>query len=192
MNTVKSLSANQERVSWRTWFAVVVLGLSSFAIVTTELAPIGLLSPWAFRSTSSARYCWFLVSQASSAISFQGNWLTGLVLASLALMAASVLALGNVPIGGSAFIVGALLLGWGVGVAIVFVGLQTWILRLAGQAAMPASAIYVAIFNAAIGAGALLGGLVLSMTTLSELMVIAAIAIAASLIPVMLIKPTTS
>lgn len=34
-----------ETVSWRTWLAVVVLGVSSFAIVTTELAPIGLLSP---------------------------------------------------------------------------------------------------------------------------------------------------
>jgi len=363
MNTVKSLSANQERVSWRTWFAVVVLGLSSFAIVTTELAPIGLLSPLAFEFGQTegkaglvvTAYAWIAAFAALLSATFLGriprkpllvglmvvlalsstvaalsanfstllgarmigalahgafwamigsigaqlvpvrqvglatsiifggvsvasvlgvplaNWLAqldgwrtafmviavlalgtalaivlsvprlaaspalgmdaltnvlknrtfrriyfatscaitahfaaftfiepllsnalgiqvnlistlllvfgiagvignfisgklvdrhlkGLVLASLALMAASVLALGNVPIGGSAFIVGALLLGWGVGVAIVFVGLQTWILRLAGQAAMPASAIYVAIFNAAIGAGALLGG----------------------------------
>ncbi|WP_458729739.1 MFS transporter [Pseudomonas brenneri] len=112
-----------------------------------------------------------------------------LVLASLALMALSVLAIGCLPAESPAFIVGALLLGWGAGVAILFVGLQTWILRLAGQAAMPASAIYVAIFNAAIGAGALLGGIVLSIFTLSGLMVIAAVAIAASLVPVILIKP---
>jgi len=130
-----------------------------------------------------------------------GNFISGklidqhlksLVLVSLALMAASVLVIGNLSVESSAVIVGALLLGWGAGVAIVFVGLQTWILRLAGQAAMPASAIYVAIFNAAIGAGALLGGIVLSMTTLNGLMVIAAIAMVASLIPVMLIKPLTS
>jgi len=130
-----------------------------------------------------------------------GNFISGklidrhlksLVLMSLALMAASVLIIGNLSIESSPIIVGALLLGWGAGVAIVFVGLQTWILRLAGQAAMPASAIYVAIFNAAIGAGALLGGIVLSMTTLNGLMVIASVAMAASLIPVMLIKTPTS
>jgi len=130
-----------------------------------------------------------------------GNFISGklidrhlksLVLISLALMAASVLVIGNLPVKSSPVIVGALLLGWGAGVAIVFVGLQTWILRLAGQAAMPASAIYVAIFNAAIGAGALLGGIVLSMTTLNGLMIITSVAMAASLIPVMLIKTQTS
>jgi len=118
--------------------------------------------------------------------------LKSLVLISLALMAASVLVIGNLSVESSPVIVGALLLGWGAGVAIVFVGLQTWILRLAGQAAMPASAIYVAIFNAAIGAGALLGGIVLSMTTLNGLMIITSVAMAASLIPVMLIKTQTS
>jgi len=130
-----------------------------------------------------------------------GNFISGklidqhlksLVLISLALMAASVLVMGNLSVESSPIIVGALLLGWGAGVAIVFVGLQTWILRLAGQAAMPASAIYVAIFNAAIGAGALLGGIVLSMTTLNGLMIITSVAMAASLIPVMLIRTQTS
>lgn len=37
----------EDAVSWRNWLAVVALGVSSFAIVTTELAPIGLLSPLA-------------------------------------------------------------------------------------------------------------------------------------------------
>jgi len=46
MNATEVLR-NQESVSWRTWLAVVALGVSSFAIVTTELAPIGLLSPLA-------------------------------------------------------------------------------------------------------------------------------------------------
>jgi len=120
------------------------------------------------------------------------RYLKRLVLLSLALMAASVLVIGNLSAGSSTWVVGALLLGWGAGVAIVFVGLQTWILRMAGQAAMPASAIYVAIFNAAIGAGALLGGIVLSMTNLNGLMLIASLAMAISLLPVMLIKPPTS
>ncbi len=50
---------------------------------------------------------------------------------------------------------GLLLALWGAGIAIVFVGLQTWLLRSAGAVAQPASAIYVAIFNAAIGTGRL-------------------------------------
>lgn len=130
-----------------------------------------------------------------------GNFISGklidrhlkrLVLLSLGFMALCVLALGSLPAGSAAFLVGALLFGWGASVAIMFVGFQSWILREAGQAAMPASAIYVAIFNAAIGAGALLGGIVLSMTSLNGLMVIVAVAIASSLIPVVLIKPPLS
>jgi len=120
------------------------------------------------------------------------RYLKRLVLLSLALMAASVLVIGNLPVENSAFVVAALLLAWGAGVAILFVGLQTWILRMAGKEAMPASAIYVAIFNAAIGAGALLGSIVLSMTNLNGLTFIASLAMAISLLPVILIKSPTS
>ncbi|EPR3242528.1 MFS transporter [Klebsiella aerogenes] len=71
----------------------------------------------------------------------------------------------------------AVLLGvWGAGMAIVFVGLQTWLLRSAGEATQPASAIYVAIFNAAIGTGALVGGLVSAKLGLSSLPLLAAVA----------------
>lgn len=55
-----------------------------------------------------------------------------------------------------------LLMLWGGAIAVIFVGLQTWVLRSAGDAVQPASAIYVAIFNAAIGCGALAGGLLLT------------------------------
>lgn len=119
------------------------------------------------------------------------RYLKPLVLLSLGLMALSVLAVGNLPVDSSALLVAALLFGWGVSVAIVFVGFQSWILREAGQAGLPASAIYVSIFNAAIGAGALVGAIVLSVTSLNRLMAIAAIAIAGSLIPVILIKSPT-
>lgn len=116
------------------------------------------------------------------------RYLKALVLISLAAMALSVLALGLLTILSPAWLTASLLFIWGASVAIVFVGLQAWILRIAGDAAMPASAIYVAIFNAAIGAGALAGAAILSVTNLSGLMVVAAAAIAASLIPVMRIK----
>jgi len=49
-------------------------------------------------------------------------------------------------------------------VAIVFVGFQSWILRESSQATLPALAIYVSIFNATIGAGALAEAIVLSVT----------------------------
>ncbi len=55
-------------------------------------------------------------------------------------------------------------------------------------AALPASAIYVSIFNAAIGGGALAGAIVLAVSNINGLMAIAAIAIAGSLVPVILIK----
>jgi len=111
-----------------------------------------------------------------------------LVLVALLLMAGSVLATGLLSDRASALSASALLLGWGIGVAIIFVGFQSWILRLAGAAAMPASAIYVAIFNAAIGAGALVGGAILSVSSLSGLMIMVSAALIISLLAVMLIK----
>ncbi|EQB4865862.1 MFS transporter [Klebsiella aerogenes] len=100
-----------------------------------------------------------------------------LIMTSLLLSAG---ALGMLSIrGGSALPVWfvAVLLGvWGAGMAIVFVGLQTWLLRSAGGATQPASAIYVAIFNAAIGTGALVGGLVSAKLGLSSLPLLAAVA----------------
>lgn len=33
-----------QKTTWRDWIAVTALGVGSFTIVTTELAPIGLLS----------------------------------------------------------------------------------------------------------------------------------------------------
>ena len=68
-----------------------------------------------------------------------------------------------------------MLVAWGGAVAAFLVGFQTWILKEAGSAALPASAIYVAIFNAAIGLGALLGSLVLNVSGLPQVFLIAAI-----------------
>jgi len=65
--------------------------------------------------------------------------------------------------------------------AIVFVGLQTWLLRNAGNAAQPASAIYVAIFNAAIGTGALAGGQMLAVIGLQSMVLLAACVIMCSI-----------
>ncbi|PJR58966.1 MFS transporter [Raoultella sp. T31] len=83
---------------------------------------------------------------------------------------------------------GTLLALWGAGMAIVFVGLQTWLLCSAGEATQPASAVYVAIFNAAIGTGALVGGLVSAKVGLQTMVILAAAVIACGMVLVWMLK----
>lgn len=90
------------------------------------------------------------------------------------------------------WLTGTLLAIWGAGIAIVFVGLQTWLLRSAGNAAQPASAIYVAIFNAAIGTGALAGGQALALVGFQGIALLAAGVIGCSIILVAVLKSPTS
>ncbi|OOF28058.1 hypothetical protein BZJ19_01340 [Salinivibrio proteolyticus] len=88
---------------------------------------------------------------------------TGLLLISLCLMLISL------PIVNSKIMTLLLVSGWGLGVAVLFVGLQTWIIRLAKDDALPASAIYAAIFNGAVGMGAVLGAGILDHWNISTL-----------------------
>lgn len=88
---------------------------------------------------------------------------TGLLLISLCLMLISL------PTVNSKIITLLIVSGWGLGVAILFVGLQTWIIRLAKDDALPASAIYAAIFNGAVGTGAVLGAGILDHWNISTL-----------------------
>lgn len=82
----------------------------------------------------------------------------------------------------SKFVILLLLSGWGLGIAIVFVGLQTWIIRVAKNDALPASAIYAAIFNGAVGFGAILGSGVLEHWNVSVLYYLASIITLLSLV----------
>ncbi|WP_053014220.1 MULTISPECIES: MFS transporter [Xenorhabdus] len=70
---------------------------------------------------------------------------------------------------------------WGVAISGIFVGLQTWVLRLAGDEVFPASAVYVSFFNGAIGIGALVGAWMVSVLSLHALFVTAGAAIALSI-----------
>ncbi|NAW78778.1 MFS transporter [Vibrio sp. V33_P6A3T137] len=88
---------------------------------------------------------------------------TGLLLISLCLMLISL------PTVNSKIITLLIVSGWGLGVAILFVGLQIWIIRLAKDDALPASAIYAAIFNGAVGTGAVLGAGILDHWNISTL-----------------------
>ncbi|MCO6058336.1 MFS transporter [Pseudomonas sp. MOB-449] len=78
--------------------------------------------------------------------------------------------------------ISSMLVLWGSSISAIFVGFQTWILRVAGTAAMSASAVYVAIFNAAIGAGAMVGAWILSHTGLSTVLMIAGLGGAGALL----------
>lgn len=106
----------------------------------------------------------------------------------------SAVALGMLGMGSVAplpfWLTGMLLAMWGAGISVVFVGLQTWLLHSAGDAAQPASAIYVAIFNAAIGTGALAGGQALAVTGFQGLALLAAGVIACSMLLVFMLKKT--
>lgn len=111
-----------------------------------------------------------------------------LVIAALLSIALCLMAMSILPISGMLILTSVLLIGWGTGVAIVFVGLQTWVLRLAGEYAMPASAIHVTIFNAAIGTGALLGGLIITHMGLAGMAITMAVVIVLSAVPIALLK----
>jgi predicted MFS family arabinose efflux permease len=60
----------------------------------------------------------------------------------------------------------ALLIVWGLAYGGVSVSLQTWMIKAAPQAVESASALWVAVFNLAIGLGALAGGVIVDALTL--------------------------
>lgn len=107
--------------------------------------------------------------------------LTALLVASLVAMSLALLALGQFGTVLGLAGVAAAMVAWGIAIAAIFVGLQTWVLRSAGAAAMPASAVYVAIFNAAIGSGALAGAWLLSRAGLPTVISVAGLASAAAI-----------
>lgn len=84
-----------------------------------------------------------------------------------------------------------LIIVWGLSVSGIFVGFQTWVLKLSGNDVFPASSIYVSFFNVAIGIGATIGAWVVSHYAISTLYFIAGIAIGLSLLLVAII-PSTS
>ncbi|CAM3786113.1 MFS transporter [Xenorhabdus thuongxuanensis] len=81
---------------------------------------------------------------------------------------------------------------WGVAISGIFVGLQTWVLRLAGDKTFPASAVYVSFFNGAIGIGALVGSWMVSALSLHALFVTAGAAIVLSILIISMIPSNNS
>lgn len=105
-----------------------------------------------------------------------------LIVVALALVLALYPLLGAGAVGGI-----ALLLLWGLAYGGVSVSLQTWMIKAAPDAVEPATALWVSVFNLAIGLGALVGGLVVDRTALvgvlwlgAALFLLAAVAVRAA------------
>jgi len=110
-----------------------------------------------------------------------------LVSASLALL---VLAIGGASL--TIWEASVALVVWGGAIAAVLVGLQTWILKEAGPNALPASAIYVALFNGAIGLGAMIGGAVLNSASSAAVFLAAALFVALGTLAIHLLREPMS
>ncbi|WP_288412207.1 MFS transporter [uncultured Acinetobacter sp.] len=91
-----------------------------------------------------------------------------IILVSLVFISGSVFAFGYLRYQVTLSIAIVFLALWGVSIASIFVGLQTWVLKQADDLASAASAIYVAVFNASIGLGALIGSFMLQYVTLNR------------------------
>ncbi|MBV6551036.1 MFS transporter [Acinetobacter sp. UGAL515B_02] len=91
-----------------------------------------------------------------------------IILVSLVFISGSVFAFGYLGYQVTLSIAIVFLALWGVSIASIFVGLQTWVLKQANDLASAASAIYVAVFNASIGLGALIGSFMLQYVTLNR------------------------
>ncbi|MDC9592939.1 MFS transporter [Xenorhabdus sp. IM139775] len=125
-----------------------------------------------------------------------GNFLTGMIIdkylkatvvLSALLIGIVLLMLGNNSESLSRANILIALVVWGISISGVFVGFQTWVLRLAGDAAFPASAVYVSFFNGAIGIGASVGAWIGSALSLQVLFVTAGVTIVLSILFVTII-----
>lgn len=99
---------------------------------------------------------------------FMDQHLQTMILVSLVFISGSVFAFGYLGYQVTFSMAVGFLALWGVSIATIFVGLQTWVLKQAGDLAGAASAIYVAVFNASIGLGALMGSLMLQHIMLNR------------------------
>ncbi|MCU1717095.1 MFS transporter [Pseudomonas sp. 5P_3.1_Bac2] len=123
---------------------------------------------------------------AFGAAGFLGNLLSALIvdrylkifiLVALIAMALALMTLGIYgPLLGIAPVV-FLLVVWGVAISSLFTGLQTWVLRIAGDHMLPATAIHTAVLNSAIGLGVIIGGGALNVAGIEGAMLVASVVI---------------
>lgn len=123
---------------------------------------------------------------AFGAAGFLGNLLSALfidrylnvfILIALIAMALALMILGIYgPLLGIAPVV-ILLVIWGVAISALFTGLQTWVLRIAGDHTVPATAIHTAVLNSAIGLGVIIAAGALNVAGFKGAMLSASVVI---------------
>lgn len=164
--------------------------ISTLLVITAHFSAFTYIEPWLqtqkLFSVSHIPMALFIFGIAG----LLGNFITGMtidkhlkptVMVSIGLIACVLFYLGLNRQNLSEMVVFIFLAVWGLAVSGIFVGFQTWVLKLADKEVFPASAIYVACFNLSIGLGATLGGWCVTNFSLSHLHGVAGFAILASI-----------
>ncbi len=113
---------------------------------------------------------------------FIDRYLKAFILLALVAMALALVTLGIYgPLLGIAPVV-TLLVIWGVAISALFTGLQTWVLRIAGDHMVPATALHTAVLNSAIGLGVIIGGSVLDVAGFKGAMLSAGVVIVPAIV----------
>ncbi|WLS79023.1 MFS transporter [Erwinia pyri] len=159
--------------------------------VTAHFAAFTYIEPWLHTQHSLTTSIIPVVLFVYGIAGLAGNLLTGMVIdkylkvtvsASVLLICIVLVSLGlsGPSLSGSAIFAAMVL--WGVAVSGIFVGFQTWVLRMAEEKTFPASAVYVSFFNTAIGIGASAGAWMVSAFSVSLLYIVAGAAIGLSVL----------
>ncbi|MBV8041831.1 MFS transporter [Pluralibacter sp.] len=164
--------------------------------VTAHFAAFTYIEPWLHTQNSIATSAIPAVLFVYGIAGLAGNFLTGVVIdkylkatvsVSVLLICAVLMFLGLSGVLLSGSVIFAVMVVWGLAVSGVFVGFQTWVLRIAEDTTFPASAIYVSFFNTAIGLGASIGAWMVSAFSVPLLYIVAGAAIGLSVLLVVAI-----
>ena len=159
--------------------------------VTAHFAAFTYIEPWLHTQNALATSVIPVVLFVYGIAGLSGNFLTGMVIDKYLKVTVSVsvlligavlvfLGLSGASLSGSAIF--AAMIIWGVAVSGIFVGFQTWVLRMAEDKTFPASAVYVSFFNIAIGIGASAGAWMVSALSIQLLYSVAGTAIGFSVL----------
>ena len=170
--------------------------LATLLAVTAHFAAFTYIEPWLHTQPALAASVIPVVLLVYGIAGLAGNFLTGMIIdkhlkvtvsGSVLLICAVLVFLGLSGATLSDTAVFTAMVIWGVAVSGIFVGFQTWVLRLAEDKTFPASAVYVSFFNAAIGIGASAGAWMVSALSVPMLYIVAGAAIGLSVLLVALI-----
>ncbi len=171
--------------------ALLKIYFATLLAITAHFAAFTYIEPWLHAQPAISTNFIPVALLVYGVAGLAGNFLTGLLIdkhlkamisLSVLLVSAVLLIPGLIDSSLSRISVLTLIVAWGIGVSGIFVGFQTWVLRLAADQAFPASSIYVSFFNLAIGLGASIGAWMVSSYSLHSLYIVAGVAIGLSIL----------